>query len=43
MEVSYFKELYKAKGHIKDIAEVIDDIKSGAHRKRIESIKDVLS
>jgi hypothetical protein len=43
VEVSYFKGRHKAKGHIKNIAEVVDHIKSGTHRKLIESIKAVLS
>ena len=39
MEVSYFKELYKSKGCIKDLSVVVDEIKVGDHKKIIESIK----
>ena len=39
MEVSYFKELYKSKGDIKKLVDVVDEIKSGTHKKLIRSIK----
>ena len=42
MEVSYFKELYKSKGRVKNIVEVVDEIKFGTHKKLIRSIKDDL-